>query len=180
MLLDRLLCRWRFRVAARHIPRGARVLDIGTSDGAFLNWLGPRIGPSVGVDPLTEARVLTNGHRVVRGSVEAASDEGPFDCCTALAVLEHLDTDSLKAISEDLLTLSSGGAILIATVPSPVVDGILAVLMRLRLLRGMETEQHHGVEVSDIVETCEQTGWSLQVKRRFQLGLNNVLVFRST
>ena len=49
--LDRLIQRLRFREAAKHIPVGARLLDVGSDDGSLFSYLGSRIAPSVGVDP---------------------------------------------------------------------------------------------------------------------------------
>jgi hypothetical protein len=50
--LDRVLQRWRARVARPWIPAGAQVLDVGCHQGEFLHSLGDHIGPSVGLDPL--------------------------------------------------------------------------------------------------------------------------------
>jgi len=176
--LDRLIQRLRFREAAKHIPVGARLLDVGSDDGALFSYLGSRIAPSVGVDPNAPTASLAGGHRLVAGFVDDVTpDLGPFDCCTVLAVLEHLQDEELLALGQSLMDRTSPTGVLVATVPSPVVDPILDVLMRLRLLDGMEVDQHHGVSVAHIPEVLGDVGWKLRLEQRFELGLNNLLVF---
>ena len=47
---DVILQRWRIEMAARHLPPGAHVLDIGCGDGALFSVLKDRIASGVGVD----------------------------------------------------------------------------------------------------------------------------------
>ena len=49
---DYFIQQWRMRVAARWVPEGSRVLDIGCHQGEFLEFLGGKIAPSAGLDPL--------------------------------------------------------------------------------------------------------------------------------
>lgn len=179
--LDRLIQRIRFREASSHIPVGACLLDVGSDDGALFSYLGARIAPSVGIDPNAPTVLLAGGHHLVTGFVDDLAPElGPFDCCTALAVLEHLHDDELLALGRSLADRTTDDGILVATVPSPAVDPILDILMRLHLLDGMEAHQHHGAKVANIPKVLGQVGWALRVDRRFELGLNNLLVFDRT
>ena len=57
------------------------------------------------------------------------------------------------------------------------LDGILDVLLRLRIIDGMELGEHHGFDVADTVPIFQTAGFALTVHRRFQLGLNHLLVF---
>lgn len=176
--LDRAIQRLRFRQAAAHIPVGARVLDVGSDDGALFSYLASRIAPSVGVDPNAPTASLAGGHQLVTGFVDDLPDDlAGFDCCTVLAVLEHLHDEELAALGRSLADRTDAGGALIATVPSPMVDPILDVLMRFRLLDGMEVDQHHGAVVAHIPEVLGQSGWKLRLEKRFELGLNNLLVF---
>ncbi len=174
--VDRAIQRLRFRVAARWITPGARVLDVGGDDGALFRYLGNQIGPSVAVDPNALDQGLPGGHRLVRGLV-ADLPFGDFDCCTALAVLEHLHDDELLQLGVDLADRLTASGTLVTTVPSPIVDPILDVMIRLRILDGMEVEQHHGVEVAHIPEILGKAGWRVERRRRFEFGLNNLIVF---
>ena len=53
---DYFIQQWRMRVAARWVPQGSRVLDIGCFQGEFLKMLGTKIAPSVGFDPLYQEK----------------------------------------------------------------------------------------------------------------------------
>ena len=70
---DRLLQSWRARVARPWIPRGAKVLDIGSHQGEFLQSLGDHIGPSVGLDPLGPAESYPR-YRLLPEAFRALSD----------------------------------------------------------------------------------------------------------
>jgi hypothetical protein len=60
-----------------------------------------------------------------------------------------------------------------------MVDRILRVLMRLRILDGMETEQHYGFDPQLTAGIFTTAGLALQTARRFQFGLNNIFVFEA-
>jgi hypothetical protein len=68
------------------------------------------------------------------------------------------------------------GGVLVATVPSPLVDHILHVLMFLRLIDGQEAHQHYGFVPKDLIKLFEGN-LRLVKHRKFQLGLNNLFVF---
>jgi hypothetical protein len=57
------------------------------------------------------------------------------------------------------------------------VDKILHVLMRLRLVAGMEAHQHHGFEPGDLDKIFTGPSWRCHKRRTFQLGLNNLFVY---
>ena len=67
---------------------------------------------------------------------------------------------------------------MVATVPSPKVDAILDVAIRLRLMDGMEAEQHHGFAPKAILSVYRDVGFDVVTEKRFQLGLNNLFVLR--
>jgi hypothetical protein len=64
----------------------------------------------------------------------------------------------------------------IVTVPSPQVDYILEILLKLKLIDGMSLEEHYGFKPSD-TEIIFSKGFKLIKKKKFQLGLNNLYVF---
>ena len=175
--VDRLIQRRRFVVAAHAVPEGAEILDIGCSDGAWFEHLGGRIAPSTGVDPeLAESVVTPSGHALVRGTVKDLPKAATFDCFTALAVLEHFETSTLLELGHDLRSRARPGSVLVATIPSPAVDRLLDVGIRLHFLAGMEAVQHHGEAVEAIIATLELSGWAVRKHRRFELGLNHLFV----
>ena len=91
-------------------------------------------------------------------------------------MLEHLTDGELVDFGRLARSCTSEGAVIVATVPSPLVDRILDVGIRLRLLDGMEAEEHHGLDASTIPEILAETGWSLRNRKTFELGLNNLFV----
>lgn len=181
--LDRALQSWRIRRALPWIPEGARVLDVGCFDDHLFRCLGSRLGCGVGLDPLLPSPVEGDRFRILPGSFpETGLPEAPFDVITMLAVLEHAPPGDVDRWAEACRALLVPGGLVVATVPAPQVDRILGVLMRLRILDGMEeglAEQHHGFEPADTTEAFQRAGFALVGRKRFQLGLNNLFVLRS-
>jgi SAM-dependent methyltransferase len=175
--LDHLLQRWRGRLASRWVPSGAVVLDIGCHRGEFLGRLGGRIGPSVGIDPLADPRVSAP-HRLlaIRFREPLPLPDGAFDVVTLLASLEHLRDK--PAVARETFRLLQDGGRLILTVPSARVDAIAGALRRMGLVDGMCLEDHHGFDSNETVGIFASQGLVLEHWGRFQLGLNNLFVFR--
>ena len=181
--LDRALQSWRIRQAVSWIPQGARVLDVGCFDDHLFRRLGSRLGCGVGLDPLLPALIEGDRFRIMPGSFpETRPEEAPFDVITMLAVLEHAPPGEVGRWAEACRDLLVPGGLVVATVPAPQVDRILELLMRIRILDGMEeglAEQHHGFEPAATTEAFEQAGFTLVRHRKFQLGLNNLFVLRN-
>ncbi|AMW05821.1 class I SAM-dependent methyltransferase [Gemmatimonas phototrophica] len=180
--LDRVLQRWRIRVALAHVPHGAEVCDLGTFDGAlFVEGANKGIW-GVGVDPEIH-RTLELPPRVtlVEGYFPDAVDpDRRFDAIVALAVMEHIPPDAQLALLSAIRDRLRPGGLLIMTVPSPLVDWILPVLKFLGLIDGQKLEQHYGMVVLELKSNCTKSTLELKVHSNFQLGLNNILVFRRT
>lgn len=176
---DRFLQRWRISQAEPHVPLGARVADVGCSDGALFRQIGDRLSGGVGLDPaLPEGADAGPKFRLVRGLFPADLPEpGPFGAITALAVLEHLEDDELAAMAVSCAAHLGRGGRVVATVPSPLVDPILHVLQALRIIDGMHVDEHHEMEPDAIPRAFLAAGFTMVVRRRFQLGLNNLFVF---
>lgn len=179
--LDRFLRDWRMRKAVRHVPQGSRVLDIGTYDGLLFARAG---AVGVGIDPdLSPGARDAPGVTLVQGAFPqdlVADGAAAFDAATALAVIEHVPEAELADWSHSLAALVRPGGRVVITVPSPAVDHILHVLMRLRLVAGMQAHQHHGFEPGDVKGVFAAPGWHLERHQKFQLGLNHLFVFRRT
>lgn len=175
--LDRALQRWRAQRVGPWIPLGANVLDIGCHQGEFLQSLGDRIGPSLGLDPLAlpstgpRYRLLPELFRV-----PAPWPDATFDVVVLLATLEHIP-DKAPLARECFRLLRPGGRMLI-TVPSPQVDRLIELLRRLRLVDGMSLEEHHGFDPCTTPSIFVPSGFALEHWQRFQLGLNHLFVFR--
>ena len=174
--VDRRLQDWRILAARRWLQHGDRVLDGGGADGTLfrrLRWL--RDG--VGIDPMADPGHFTWSHRILRGNFPGDVDSNErFDAIVALAVFEHVPegegSQFAKACRHHLLP---GGRVVL-TVPAPVVDRMLHLLMRLHIIDGMEVHQHWGLRPSDIPGIFEKHGFQLVRRRRFELGLNHLFV----
>jgi 2-polyprenyl-3-methyl-5-hydroxy-6-metoxy-1,4-benzoquinol methylase len=179
---DRFLQRWRIAKAAPHIPSGARVLDVGCADGALFRTLGSRIAGGVGIDPDLDTPAPADGVRYVRGlfpqDLERDGSSERFDAITMLAVFEHLDG------AQQPLAIAACGRLLrpegrlVMTVPDAAVDRIVHVLARFGLIAGIALHEHHGFEVARTPAIVTAGPFELLRHERFQLGLNNLFVFR--
>jgi SAM-dependent methyltransferase len=176
--LDRLLQRWRIAKAAPFVPRGARVLDVGCADGALFE-LNPWLEDSIGIDPGINNSSHRGRYSLIRGRFpDDVPADRPFDAITMLAVLEHVTEPDRAPLVEGCAKLLVPGGTLILTVPSPVVDKILEWLKACRLIDGMDLEQHHHFDVRLTPRIFAEGGFELEQWNRFQLGLNNLFVFR--
>lgn len=165
------------RVAARWISKGSRVLDIGCHQGEFLFWLGEKITPSIGFDPLCAETSNSGGHQFFAQTFQEGLplEQNSFDAVTLLATLEHIHEKSGVA-RESARLLRTGGRVII-TVPSPLVDRILDFLIKLRIVDGMSLEEHHGFLPDELPGIFIPAGFRLRKQQKFQFGLNNLFVF---
>jgi 2-polyprenyl-3-methyl-5-hydroxy-6-metoxy-1,4-benzoquinol methylase len=176
---DRVIRSLRLRQVDRFLPAEARVLDVGCYDGALFARYADRIASGVGLDPLLASSGTRGKFRFVADGFpsDALKDER-FDVITFLAVLEHVRATELAAWPDACNRLLAPGGVVVATVPSPRVDDILHVLIRLHLVEGMSVHEHHGFDPGRVPAAFASTTLSLVAQRRFELGLNNLYVFR--
>lgn len=174
---DHIIQLWRMQVAARWIPRGSRVLDIGCHQGEFLKYLGQKIAPSAGLDPLYQGDGHFGDHILYPKEFNEGLPfkEGSFDTVTLLATIEHMHNK--EAIAREARRLLRPGGLVIITVPSPFVDKILSILLIFRVVDGMSLEEHHGFSPDELPAIFVQEGFRLAKMQKFQLGLNNLFVF---
>jgi len=176
--IDRLLQRWRISKARRFIKPGARVLDIGSADGALFRRLKISGARGMGIDPTLKSDANADGVPLIAGFFpKDLPDVEPFDVITMLAVLEHFPTAQYEELRRGCVKFLKPGGRLIITVPSPAVDKILSALKFFRLIDGMSLEEHHGYEVNRTVEIFPAENFRLLKRATFQLGLNNLFVF---
>jgi SAM-dependent methyltransferase len=128
------------------------------------------------MDPLSKCTKV-GPHRFISEffSVPSPFGDETFDAITMLATLEHVP-DPTQIAAECARVLRPGGRMII-TVPAAAVDVILRVLLALRLIEGMELEQHHGYAAKSTPQVFEKCGFRLLTWQWFQLGLNNLFVF---
>jgi 2-polyprenyl-3-methyl-5-hydroxy-6-metoxy-1,4-benzoquinol methylase len=176
--IDRLLQRWRISKARRFIRPGARVLDIGSADGALFRRLKISGAQGMGIDPTLKLNSQVDGVPLIAGGFpKDMPDVEPFDVITILAVLEHFPPAQYEDLRNGCVKFLKPGGRLVVTVPSPAVDRILSALKFLKLIDGMSLEEHHGYEVSGTMQIFPAKDFRLLKRATFQLGLNNLFVF---
>jgi len=177
--VDCIIQYWRIAKVRRYIPKGARVLDVGCADGALFRQLRQRIRSGVGVDHALARSVANANFKLVAGSL---SDElvagGDFDIVTLLAVVEHLREEVIPELRDRCVRALKPGGLLLITVPSTQVDHILHLLTALHLIAGMSLHEHHGFDPADVPKWFGGAGLMFMESRTFQMGLNNLFVFK--
>jgi len=176
--LDRFLQRWRISKVEPLIPSGARVLDVGCGDGALFRQLGSKLSGGLGLDPTLEREETLGNFKLVRGHFPDAIPEGDrFDAITVLAVFEHIPEPAQRQFAEHCARLLKPGGRVLVTVPAPLVDKILDVLMAVRLLDGMEVDEHYGFEPGQTPRVFDLPELAMIKAAKFQLGLNHLFAF---
>ncbi|TYA58914.1 class I SAM-dependent methyltransferase [Formosa maritima] len=175
--LDRYLQNVRIKKAKKFIRNNDAILDIGSVDGVmFEKWKGD-INYSYGIDPVLKKEIITDRYALIPGKFpDDLPDNISFDVITMLAVLEHIPTEVQENMSRDFYKILNSRGRVIITVPSPQVDYILKVLLKLKLIDGMSLDEHYGFKPCD-TERIFSRGFKLIKKKKFQFGLNNLYVF---
>ena len=96
---------------------------------------------------------------------------------TMLAVLEHIPLAQQLHLADACWEVLKPGGRVVITVPSPQVDDVLHLLLRLRLIAGMNTHEHYGFKPADTLKVFSPPRYHVLKRARFQLGLNNLFVF---
>jgi 2-polyprenyl-3-methyl-5-hydroxy-6-metoxy-1,4-benzoquinol methylase len=177
--LDRWLQQTRIKKARSYIPPQAFVLDIGCHHGELFMNLGEKLGYGVGVDPLLEKDIRHEKYELLADSFPSKRIENKkYHCITMLAILEHIPEALQPAAIKACFNLLDQQGIMIITVPHPFVDDILVVLQKLRLMKGIKTEEHYGFNIRQIPDLFAGAGFRLVIHKKFQLGLNNLYTFK--
>jgi ubiquinone/menaquinone biosynthesis C-methylase UbiE len=175
---DRFVAWRRFRVAIAHVRPQSRVCDIGCGlNAAFLRYAGSHVNFGVGLDyqpfqiraglpPLIQCDLTK--------SIPLRKEE--FDHAIMLAVFEHLE-DPRPILSESFRILKRRGS-LIMTWPQAIVDPILNVLHSFGMVSPeMESEKHQvRIPVENLIRMLGEIGFNKFEHKRFELGMNNLLV----
>jgi SAM-dependent methyltransferase len=177
--IDHFIARLRFRAAYPHIRQGSRVCDLGCGlEAAFLDYAADRIASAVGIDDQVQNGAGGRFQRVHANICQPPLplESGRFDHVVMLAVLEHLPQPE-PVLREAHRILAPGGS-LILTWPSAMVDPILNVLHRVHLVSDeMESDEHQRrIPVPALQEMLRRIGFKAFHHRRFEFGLNNLMV----
>jgi 2-polyprenyl-3-methyl-5-hydroxy-6-metoxy-1,4-benzoquinol methylase len=179
--VDRFIQRKRITEALRWLPAGGHVLDIGCADGALFRQAGSLIKSGIGIDTDRQNDWATGPYEFRQGTFpEAVDGSERFDAVTMLAVIEHVPSTVRKAWFETVTNILKPGGRLIITVPSPAVDRLLDVGIRLHLLHGMDAGSHHGFDPRVIPEELSALAMHLLKASRFEMELNHLYVYEHT
>ena len=179
-LLSGHLKRRRLRRVVPFIPAGSRILDVGCDDGALLGLL-PAFSLYVGVDSREDLvhrdqqRLGRDNASFIRAEFPDLAWPGPlFDRVVLTAVLEHLD--GLGPVLLKLGSLVSDGGLLLITTPAPASHLILRAGAAVRLFARDSLAEHKRYYRK--VDFARLLGWRLECYRRFEFGLNQLVVLR--
>lgn len=175
---DRFVARQRFRAALPYLKPQSRVCDVACGLNAdFLDFVADRIASGTGLDD----QVVENGDgrwRYIRTDITKPFplEDSSFDHVVMLAALEHLPQPE-PVLRETFRVLAPGGS-LIMTWPQPLADPILGVLHKMRVVSDeMESQEHQRrMPLPRLLKTLREIGFADFVHRRFELGMNNLLV----
>lgn len=181
--LDKFLRSYRERLVLRVLEnKHGAIFDIGCGDGSFLQSLSGHFQVRYGCDPAIsewgseKAAPIQLVAEPFPAALRAIPDSVKFDVFTAMAVFEHLPPDELRQVALAVHNRLNHGGVLVVTVPSPVVDQLLHILMALRLIDGQEVHQHYGFRPSSLPGLMKPH-LELVERGKFQMGLNNIFVF---
>jgi cyclopropane fatty-acyl-phospholipid synthase-like methyltransferase len=176
--LDKYLQWRRFRKALKHVPNGSVLLDIGCHKGELLLKASGKIASGTGIDPNCETGPLSSKIGLIKGQFPDDLPEGKtFSCITMLAVFEHIPARRQPEFLKNCFNVLEQGGTMILTVPDEKVDKILFRLKKMKLISGMNLEQHHGYDAFNTLPLGAKAGFRLLVFEQFEMGYNNLFVF---
>lgn len=177
---DYFLQKQRISKALPFIGQNEKILDIGCSEGALFKMLQENniSFSGTGVDPTLDNEINNPDYVLLKENfpTEKLQDQ-KFTLITIFAVLEHIPEAQIDRFAEACVSSLERNGKLAVTVPSPLVDLILPALKRLRIIDGMEIEEHHGFDQRRTKEIFESKGLILAKKLTFQFALNNFYLF---
>ena len=149
-MLEPFLARQRARVANRLIPPGlrqGRILDIGC--GTYPYFLAhTAFARKFAIDQLplsgqVASHLQIEGHSLnLNQRPSLPFEDNFFDVVTMLAVVEHLNPDSMAILFNEIHRTLRPGGMVIMTTPATWSDGLLRLMARIRLVSTEEIDEH--------------------------------------
>lgn len=181
-IMEKFLSNYRAKYADLQIDnelRSGTVLDIGCGDSAiFLN--STRFNSKIGIDRLCDCwwdcRYVQ--HDLACSSILPVLSDS-ISVVTLLAVMEHLDYDSITAILLEIMRVLRPGGQVVITSPSAGTQELLTILAKLNILSMAQISEHKTLfTLSSLRLIMEQSGFNMVTVRRFQLGVNLCAIAR--
>ena len=149
-LLEPLLARLRTQRANRLIPhdlRGGRILDVGC--GSYPYFLAHTVfKEKFAVDQLPMAQETAASNQIeffelnLNKEPRLPFDADYFDAVSLLAVVEHLNPDSMAVLFQECRRVLRPGGIVVLTTPAAWSDGLLHAMAHLNLVSADEIHEH--------------------------------------
>lgn len=149
-LLEPLLARLRTQRANRLIPaelRAGRILDIGC--GSYPYFLAhTAFKEKFAVDQLPMPAETATRNRIeffelnLNQAPKLPFEADYFDAVSLLAVVEHLNPDSMAVLFQECRRVLREGGIVVLTTPAAWSDGILHTMAHLNLVSAEEIHEH--------------------------------------
>ena len=174
-LLEGLLTFWRTKKIRKYIS-GKVVLDFGCGEHLqTLRSIRSDIKKGLGCDILFGGMPpqVTEEKFKLFGSLAEIDEK--IDCIISLACFEHMESNELVTILQDLRRITEKNGYIVGTVPTPPAKPILEFLSyRLRLIDSTQIRDHKVYYDKQLLsETVALSGWKVKEYRRFQFGLNS-------
>lgn len=148
--LEPFLARQRAQTANRLIPaelRSGRILDIGC--GTFPYFLSrTEFEKKVAIDQLpipneVAASLKIEGYSLnLNQEPSLPFEDSYFNIVTLLAVVEHLNPDSMAILFREIFRVLQPGGRVIMTTPAAWSDGLLHLMARMHLVSAEEIDEH--------------------------------------
>ncbi len=177
-LLDQVIERLRYHAVKRHILAGSVLVDIGSGHGEFLLAMEASIRSGIGYDPNITKRTLSDkvSLRVLPDDCILDLPSASADIVTMLAVIEHIPTQLVVGMFEEIYRVLKPGGYLLLTTPAPHSQWLLEWLaFRLRVISDNDIADHkHYYNESDLRSLC--AAYSDVSYSTFLLGLNQLVI----
>ena len=149
-LLEPMLARLRTQRANRLIPadlRAGRILDVGC--GSYPYFLAhTAFQEKFAVDQLPMSKDIAVNHHIEFFTLDLNKephlpfDDNFFSAVTLLAVVEHLNPDSMALLFKESRRVLKPGGQVIMTTPAAWSDGLLKFMARVNLVSAEEIHEH--------------------------------------
>lgn len=117
---ENVLHRLTLDALSSHLPREARVLDVGAGVGDFVRAAASRFPNVEGLEPsphLANRARQRSGKVIIESSIESFSPEALYDAVVFMDIIEHT-SDPRAVLAKAVKLLKPGGLIFICTVNS--------------------------------------------------------------
>ena len=111
----------------------------------------------------------------------AAMENKRFDTIVILAVIEHIQVEEVYDIFNKFKTVLNRDGHIVITTPARIAKPVLGLLAFFGLLDKKNLAEHkHYWGKQDIIDLAEKTGFTFSQYKKFQVGFNQLAVFRHT